>query len=206
MVEKSINQIKSETFKALIGINISYSIAEDCSNLCCNLAKLNIPFLKDLITVLKQYEIKKNAAEVKNKKISKDLIAPFYSLSLIEYLASKNNNWYGKVIAPKYLISAMLIYNYENKKNFMLLNKKKIPIFCINNSLMYLSKSNLNDNFFYIETELNQPLIANIKFNKIFYFDRCSLKTNQWNELLKYSKKTYVKESKTSKEKGAGYL
>ena len=27
----------------------------------------------------------------------------------------------------------------------------------------------------------------------------------KWNELLKYSQKTYVKESKVSKEKGAGY-
>ena len=32
MVEKSINQIKSETFKALIGINLSKSLADDCSN------------------------------------------------------------------------------------------------------------------------------------------------------------------------------
>ena len=57
MVEKSINQIKSETFKALIGINLSKSLAEDCSNLCCNLAKTKTPFLKDLITLLEKYKI-----------------------------------------------------------------------------------------------------------------------------------------------------
>ena len=54
MVEKSINQIKSETFKALIGINLSKSLADDCSNLCCNLAKIKTPFLKDLITLLEK--------------------------------------------------------------------------------------------------------------------------------------------------------
>ena len=56
MVEKSINQIKSETFKALIGINLSKSLADDCSNLCCNLAKTKTPFLKDLITLLEKYK------------------------------------------------------------------------------------------------------------------------------------------------------
>ena len=52
-----INQIKSETFKALIGINLSKSLADDCSNLCCNLAKTKTPFLKDLITLLEKYKI-----------------------------------------------------------------------------------------------------------------------------------------------------
>ena len=161
MVEKSINQIKSETFKALIGINLSKSLADDCSNLCCNLAKIKTPFLKDLITLLEKYKTKKIDNSIDHKK-PKDLIAPFYGLNLIEYLSSENINWSGNVIAPNYLISAMLIYNHENKKNFLLRNNKKISIFCIYNSI-------------------------------------------EWNELLKYSQKAYVKESKVSKEKGAGY-
>mgnify|MGYP000201786620 CR=1 FL=1 len=49
----------------------------------------------------------------------------FQLFNLIEYLASENINWSGNVIAPNYLISAMLIYNYENKKKFLLLNNKK---------------------------------------------------------------------------------
>ena len=139
MVEKSINQIKSETFKALIGINLSKSLADDCSNLCCNLAKTKTPFLKDLITLLEKYKTKKIDNSIDHKK-TKDLIAPFYGLNLIEYLSSENINWSGNVIAPNYLISAMLIYNHENKKNFLLLNNKKIPIFCIYNSTIYLKK------------------------------------------------------------------
>ena len=204
MVEKSINQIKSETFKALIGINLSKSLADDCSNLCCNLAKIKTPFLKDLITLLEKYKTKKINNSIDHKK-SKDLIAPFYGLNLIEYLSSENINWSGNVIAPNYLISAMLIYNHENKKNFLLLNNKKIPIFCIYNSTIYLNKKKLTNDFYYIETELYPSKIKKVKFNKILYHDRCYVNSIEWNELLKYSQKTYVKESKVSKEKGAGY-
>ena len=204
MVEKSINQIKSETFKALIGINLSKSLADDCSNLCCNLAKTKTPFLKDLITLLEKYKIKKINNSI-DHKTSKDLIAPFYGLNLIEYLASRNINWSGNVIAPNYLISAMLIYNHENKKNFLLLNNKKIPIFCIYNSTIYLNKKKLTNDFYYVETELYPSKIKKIKFNKILYYDRCFVNSIEWNKLLKYSQKTYVKESKVSKEKGAGY-
>ena len=204
MVEKSINQIKSETFKALIGINLSKSLADDCSNLCCNLAKIKTPFLKDLITLLEKYKTKKINNSIDHKK-SKDLIAPFYGLNLIEYLASENINWSGNVIAPNYLISAMLIYNHENKKNFLLLNNKKIPIFCIYNSTIYLNKKNLKNDFYYIETELYPSKIKKVKFNKILYCDRCYVNSTEWNKLLKFSQKTYVKESKVSKEKGAGY-
>ena len=204
MVEKSINQIKSETFKALIGINLSKSLADDCSNLCCNLAKIKTPFLKDLITLLEKYKTKKIDNSIDHKK-TKDLIAPFYGLNLIEYLSSENINWSGNVIAPNYLISAMLIYNHENKKNFLLLNNKKIPIFCIYNSTIYLNKKKLTNDFYYIETELYPSKIKKVKFNKILYYDRCYVNSIEWNELLKYSQKTYVKESKVSKEKGAGY-
>ena len=202
MAEKSINQIKSETFKALIGINLSKSLADDCSDLCCNLAKTRTPFLKDLITLLEKYKIKKNSID---KETSKDLIAPFYGLNLIEYLASENINWSGNVIAPNYLISAMLIYNHENKKNFLLLNNKKIPIFCIYNAKIYLNKKKLTNDFYYIETKLYPSKIKKVKFNKILYYDRCYVNSIEWNKLLKYSQKTYVKESKASKEKGAGY-
>ena len=204
MVEKSINQIKSETFKALIGINLSKSLADDCSNLCCNLAKIKTPFLKDLITLLEKYKTKKINNSIDHKK-SKNLIAPFYGLNLIEYLSSENINWSGNVIAPNYLISAMLIYNHENKKNFLLLNNKKIPIFCIYNSTIYLNKKKLTNDFYYIETELYPSKIKKVKFDKILYYDRCYVNSIEWNELLKYSQKTYVKESKVSKEKGAGY-
>ena len=204
MVEKSINQIKSETFKALIGINLSKSLADDCSNLCCNLAKIKIPFLKDLITLLEKYKTIKINNSI-DHKTSKDLTAPFYGLNLIEYLASENINWSGNVIAPNYLISAMLIYNYENKKNFLLLNNKKIPIFCIYNSKIYLSKKKLTNDFYYIETELYPSKIEKVKFNKILYYDRCYVNSIEWKKLLIYSQKTYVKESKVSKEKGAGY-
>ena len=205
MVEKSINQIKSETFKALIGLNFSKSLADDCSNLCCNLAKTKTPFLKDLITLLEKNKIKKNNNNSIDKELSKELIAPFYGLNLIEYLASENINWSGNVIAPNYLISAMLIYNHENKKNFLLLNNKKIPIFCIYNSTIYLNKKKLTNDFYFIETELFPSKIKKVKFNKILYYDRCFVNSIEWNELLKYSQKTYVKESKVSKEKGAGY-
>ena len=204
MVEKSINQIKSETFKALIGINLSKSLADDCSNLCCNLAKIKTPFLKDLITLLEKYKTKKIDNSIDYKK-SKDLIAPFYGLNLIEYLSSENINWSGNVIAPNYLISAMLIYNHENKKNFLLRNNKKITIFCIYNSTIYLNKKKLTNDFYYIETGLYPSKIKKVKFNKILYYDRCYVNSIEWNELLKYSQKTYVKESKVSKEKGAGY-
>ena len=204
MVEKSINQIKSETFKALIGINLSKSLADDCSNLCCNLAKIKTPFLKDLITLLEKYKTKKINNSI-DHKTSKDLIAPFYGLNLIEYLSSENINWSGNVIAPNYLISAMLIYNQENKKNFLLRNNKKITIFCIYNSTIYLNKKKLTNDFYYIETGLYPSKIKEVKFNKILYYDRCYVNSVEWNKLLKYSQKTYVKESKVSKEKGAGY-
>ena len=203
MVEKSINQIKSETFKALIGINLSKSLADDCSNLCCNLAKIKTPFLKDLITLLEKYKTKKINNRIDHKK-SKDLIAPFYGLNLIEYLSSENVNWSGNVIAPNYLISAMLIYNHENKKNFLLRNNKS-TIFCIYNSTFYLNKKKFINDFYYIETELYPSKIKKVKFDKILYYDRCYVNSIEWNELLKYSQKTYVKESKVSKEKGAGY-
>jgi len=204
MVEKSINQIKSETFKALIGINLSKSLADDCSNLCCNLAKIKTPFLKDLITLLEKYKTKKINNSI-DHKTSKYLIAPFYGLNLIEYLSSENINWSGNVIAPNYLISAMLIYNHENKKNFLLRNNKKITIFCIYNSTIYLNKKKLTNDFYYIETGLYPSKNKKVKFNKILYYDRCYVNSIEWNELLKYSQKTYVKESKVSKEKGAGY-
>ena len=120
MVEKSIYQIKSETFKALIAINLSKSLADDCSNLCCNLAKIKIPFLKDLITLLERNNIEELIYNDVHKEVTKNLIAPFYGLNLIEYLSSENINWSGNVIAPNYLISAMLTYNFENGQSIQI--------------------------------------------------------------------------------------
>ena len=47
--------------------------------------------------------------------------------------------------------------------------------------------------------------IKKVKFDKIVYYNRCYVNSIEWNKLLKYSQKTYVKESTVSKEKGAGY-
>jgi len=72
-------------------------------------------------------------------------------------------------------------------------------------------KPSLLSNFllpFTFPLKLNNLIIEKykkVKFNKILYCDRCYVNSIEWNKLLKFSQKTYVKESKISKEKGAGY-
>ena len=87
---------------------------------------------------------------------------------------------------------------------------KKILITGVNGSVgsylfEYLNKKKLTNDFYYIETKLYPSKIKKVKFNKILYCDRCYVNSIEWNKLLKFSQKTYVKESKISKEKGAGY-
>ena len=89
MIQRSLNQIKSETIKAAKGIKLEHGLADDLGNMSALLAGHNINFSNDLCYLLNKYNKLKYYPNIICKSKKSALVAPFIAKSLIELVISK---------------------------------------------------------------------------------------------------------------------
>ncbi len=206
MISVSLNEVYSETYKALRSVNIEWSLAKDCANKAKWLAQHGQYFLGSILKTADLYN-KKDISISINKNTSKQpLSSALMALLLVEYVSANKITWEGYIDSTKFLLAAMGIIAEEQKIYLILENEKKDIIAFTNDKTIYVN-SNLDTNVtnYYCLKKFDFVNKKNTKFtsfkkNK----DVTNLNDECWKRLKSMAFETYVPESETSKY-GAGY-
>ena len=206
MISVSLNEIYSETYKALRSVNIEWSLAKDCANKAKWLAQHNQNFLGSILKTADLYQKKEITISINKNTNKKPLASALMGLLLVEYVSANKITWEGYIDNSKFLLAAMGIIAEEQQINLTLENVQNEIIAFTKEKKIYVN-SNLDTkktSYFFIKT-YDYIEEKNIKFT--------DLKKNQsdinindicWQRLKSMAFETYVPESETSKS-GAGY-
>ncbi len=206
MISVSLNEIYSETYKALRSVNIEWSLAKDCANKAKWLAQHDQNFLGSILKTADLYQKKEITISI-NKNTNKKLLASaLVGLLLVEYVSANKITWEGHIDSTKFLLAAMGIIAEEQKINLILENEKKDIMAFTKDKNIYVN-SNLDTNvpcYTFLRTydfiKKNNTKFTNFKKNK----DVTNLNGKCWERLKSMAFETYVPESETSKSR-AGY-
>ena len=206
MISVSLNEIYSETYKALRSVNIELSLAKDCANKSKWLAKHGQYFLGSILKTADLYKNNKISISINKNTNKKPLATALLGLLLVEYVSANKINWEGYIDNSKFLLAAMGIIAEEQQINLTLENEQKEIIEFTKEKKIYVN-SNLDitvtsysslKTYNYIE-EKNTKFTSLKKNKEVTYLnDKC------WERLKSMAFETYVPESETSKS-GAGY-
>ncbi len=203
MIQISLNQIKSETIKAAKGIKLEQGLADDLGDMSAFLADHNINFSTDLCYLLSKYNNLKYYPNIICKEKKSPLIAPFIAKSLIELIISKKINWEGFVFSPQFLIASMSIFSNENNLKFSLKNQRNELVAISQNSFIHIYTKSLKLDYFILSLDNSVKNLKSTYLPKKFINNQIDKKN--WKIITSYGKRTFVKDSAQSKEKGAGY-
>ena len=206
MLTVSLNEIYSETYKALRSLEIDWGLAKDCANLSKWLANHDQYFLGSLLKTADLYKEKKLSVSIKENNLKKPLTAALMGLLLVEYTSAKKITWEGYLHSPKFMLASMSIIAQEQNISMVLKNSDSDIIAYTNKKKLYLDTNNFNNltGYFFLETyDFNQnydplSIVLNQKSEVSKINSKC------WDRLSKMAFETYVPESETSKS-GAGY-
>jgi hypothetical protein len=206
MVQLSLNEIYSETQKALRSLGIDWGIAKDCAVLTRWLALHNQYFLGSILKTADMYKNKKVSISIQENNFKKPLSANLMGMLLVEYIAAKKIVWEGFLYNPKFILAAMNIIAIEQKINMELRDKNNKVIAFTNNKKLYADIIQLktSNGYFFLSLEINNKINKLDKFvtpsaqNTSYVNEKC------WNKLKAMAFETYVPESETSIS-GAGY-
>ena len=206
MISVSLNEIYSETYKALRSVNIEWSLAKDCANKAKWLAQHNQSFLGSILKTADLYQKKEITISI-NKNTNKKLLASaLVGLLLVEYVSANKITWEGHIDSTKFLLAAMGIIAEEQQIYLILENEKKDIMAFTKDKKIYVN-SNLDTNvpsYTFLRTydfiKKNNTKFINLKKNK----DVTNLNGKCWERLKSMAFETYVPESETSKSR-AGY-
>ena len=206
MISVSLNEIYSETYKALRSVNIEWSLAKDCANKAKWLAQHDQNFLGSILKTADLYQKKEITISI-NKNTNKKLLATtLVGLLLVEYVSANKITWEGYIDSTKFLLAAMGIIAEEQQIYLILENEKKDIMAFTKDKNIYVN-SNLDTNvpsYSFLRTydfiKKNNTKFTNFKKNK----DVTNLNGKCWERLKSMAFETYVPESETSKS-GAGY-
>ena len=206
MISVSLNEIYSETYKALRSVNIEWSLAKDCANKAKWLAQHDQNFLGSILKTADLYQ-KKDITISINKNTNKKLLASaLVGLLLVEYVSANKITWEGYIDSTKFLLAAMGIIAEEQQIYLILENEKKDIMAFTKDKNIYVN-SNLDTNvpsFTFLRTydfiKKKNTKFTSFKKNK----DVTNLNDKCWERLKSMAFETYVPESETSKS-GAGY-
>lgn len=109
MLTVSLNEIYSETYKALRSLEIDWGLAKDCANLSKWLANHDQYFLGSLLKTADLYKEKKLSVSIKENNLKKPLTAALMGLLLVEYVSAKKITWEGYLHSPKFMLASMSI-------------------------------------------------------------------------------------------------
>ena len=206
MISVSLNEIYSETYKALRSVNIEWSLAKDCANKAKWLAQHGQYFLGSILKTADLYKKKDLSISINENTSKKPLSSALMALLLVEYVSANKVTWEGYIDSSKFLLAAMGIIAEEQKINLTLENEKKDIIAFTKDKAIYVY-SNLDTNvpsYSFLRTydfiKKKNTKFTSFKKNK----DVINLNDKCWERLKSMAFETYVPESETSKS-GAGY-
>ena len=206
MISVSLNEIYSETYKALRSVNIEWSLAKDCANKAKWLAQHNQSFLGSILKTADFYQKKEISISINENTNKKPLASALMGLLLVEYVSANKITWEGYIDNSKFLLAAMGIIAEEQQINLTLENEQKEIIAFTKEKKIYVN-SNLDTKvttysslktYNYIEEKNTK--FTSLKKNK----EVTNLNNKCWERLKSMAFETYVPESETSKS-GAGY-
>ena len=206
MISVSLNEIYSETYKALRSVNIEWSLAKDCANKAKWLAQHGQNFLGSILKTADLYKNKEISISINENTNKKPLASALMGLLLVEYVSANKITWEGYIDNSKFLLAAMGIIAEEQQINLTLENEQKEIIAFTKEKKIYVN-SNLDTKvtsysslktYNYIEEKNTK--FTSLKKNK----EVTNLNDKCWERLKSMAFETYVPESETSKS-GAGY-
>ena len=206
MISVSLNEVYSETYKALRSVNIEWSLAKDCANKSKWLAKHGQYFLGSILKTADLYKNNKISISINKNTNKKPLATALLGLLLVEYVSANKITWEGYIDNSKFLLAAMGIIAEEQQINLTLENEQKEIIAFTKEKKIYVN-SNLDTKvtsysslktYNYIEEKNTK--FTSFKKNK----EVTNLNDKCWERLKSMAFETYVPESETSKS-GAGY-
>ncbi len=206
MISVSLNEIYSETYKALRSVNIEWSLAKDCANKAKWLAQHGQNFLGSILKTADLYKNKEISISINENTNKKPLASALMGLLLVEYVSANKITWEGYIDNSKFLLAAMGIIAEEQQINLTLENEQKEIIAFTKEKKIYVN-SNLDTKvtsysslktYNYIEEKNTK--FTSFKKNK----EVTNLNGKCWERLKSMAFETYVPESETSKS-GAGY-
>ena len=204
MLNISLNEIYSETYKAYRSMGIEWGIAKDGAILSRWLAEHNFYFLG---SVLKNTDLYKKGAvslSLKNNTHKKPFSVALMGLLLVEYVSSGNVKWQGYIYDYKFLIASMAIIAKEQNVNLILKDNKTTIAYTLEKNI-YLQKDKINNtNYFYLEPFHSKEKLTLKDLETIKALSVPKVNKNCWERLKQMAFETYVPESETSKT-GAGY-
>ena len=206
MISVSLNEIYTETYKALRSVNIEWSLAKDSANKAKWLVQNGQNFLGSILKTADLYQKKEISISINENTNKKPLASALMGLLLVEYVSANKITWEGYIDNSKFLLAAMGIIAEEQQINLTLENEQKEIIAFTKEKKIYVN-SNLDTKVTsysslkthnYIE-EKNTKFTSFKKNKEVTNLnDRC------WERLKSMAFETYVPESETSKY-GAGY-
>ncbi len=206
MISVSLNEIYSETYKALRSVNIEWGLAKDCANKAKWLAQHGQNFLGSILKTADLYQKKEISISINENTNKKPLASALMGLLLVEYVSANKITWEGYLDNSKFLLAAMGIIAEEQQINLTLENEQKEIIAFTKEKKIYVN-SNLDTKvtsysslktYNYIEEKNTK--FTSFKKNK----EVTNLNDKCWERLKSMAFETYVPESETSKS-GAGY-
>ena len=206
MISVSLNEIYSETYKALRSVNIEWSLAKDSANKAKWLVQNGQNFLGSILKTADLYHKKEISISINENTNKKPLASALMGLLLVEYVSANKITWEGYVDNSKFLLAAMGIIAEEQQINLTLENEQKEIIAFTKEKKIYVN-SNLDTTvtsysslktYNYIEEKNTK--FTSFKNNK----EVTNLNDKCWERLKSMAFETYVPESETSKS-GAGY-
>ena len=206
MISVSLNEIYSETYKALRSVNIEWSLAKDSANKAKWLVQHGQNFLGSILKTADLYQKKEISISINENTNKKPLASALTGLLLVEYVSANKINWEGYIDNSKFLLAAMGIIAEEQQINLTLENEQKEIIAFTKEKKIYVN-SNLDTTvtsysslktYNYIEEKNTK--FTSLKKNK----EVTNLNDKCWERLKSMAFETYVPESETSKS-GAGY-
>ena len=206
MISVSLNEIYSETYKALRSVNIEWSLAKDCANKAKWLAQHDQNFLGSILKTADLYQKKEITISINKNTNKKPLASALVGLLLVEYVSANKITWGGYIDSTKFLLAAMGILAEEQQIYLILENEKKDIMAFTKDKNIYVN-SNLDTNvpsYSFLRTydfiKKKNTKFTSLKKNK----DVTNLNDKCWERLKSMAFETYVPESETSKS-GAGY-
>ena len=206
MISVSLNEIYSETYKALRSVNIEWSLAKDSANKAKWLVQHGQDFLGSILKTADLYQKKEITISINENTNKKPLASALMGLLLVEYVSANKITWEGYIDNSKFLLAAMGIIAEEQQINLTLENEQKEIIAFTKEKKIYVN-SNLDTTvtsysslktYNYIEEKNTK--FTSFKKNK----EVTNLNDKCWERLKSMAFETYVPESETSKS-GAGY-
>ena len=206
MISVSLNEIYSETYKALRSVDIEWRLAKDSAHKAKWLAQHGQNFLGSILKTADLYKNKEISISINENTNKKPLASALMGLLLVEYVSANKITWEGYIDNSKFLLAAMGIIAEEQQINLTLENEQKEIIAFTKEKKIYVnsyldtkvtSYSSLKT---YNYVEEKNTKFTSLKKNK----EVTNLNDKCWERLKSMAFETYVPESETSKS-GAGY-